>query len=119
MQERIKELRKRLGLSQEAFGAALGVTKAAICTIEAGRRGLTNQMITAICREYNVSEEWLKTGNGEMFNELTRQEYAARLVGKAFATNDEFIINAFIALAELPPEDIKVIKKFIESIKTE
>lgn len=119
MNERIKELRKALDMSMESFGASLGVTRSAISRIESGVVNVTNQMITAICREYNVSEEWLKTGNGEMFNELTRQEYAARLVGKAFSTNDEFIINAFVALAELPPEDIKVIKKFIESIKTE
>lgn len=119
MNERIKEVRLHLALSQEDFGRPLGVTRSSICIIESGGRNVTNQIIKAICREYNVNEEWLRNGNGEMFNELTRQEYAARLVGKAFATSDEFIINAFIALAELPPDDIKVIKRFIESLKTE
>lgn len=116
MQERIKELRKRLDLSQEAFGAALGVTKAAICTIEAGRRGLTNQMFTAICREYNVNEEWLKTGNGNMFNDLTREEQAARIVGNAISSDNDFVIKTFIALGQLTPNEWQVVEKLVKSI---
>lgn len=119
MHERLKELRKALGLNQEDFGAALGVTNAAICAIEAGRRNVSNQMFMAVCREYNVNEEWLRDGTGTMFNELTKQEKAARLVGQAFATDNQFIIDAFVALAEMSPEELKVIKKFISSLKIE
>ena len=117
MNERIKELRLKLGLSQEAFGAACGVTRSNICVIESGRRNVTRQMVVAICREFNVSEEWLLTGSGEMFNELTRAELAARIVGGALDTDNEFILNTFIALGQLTPAEWKVIEKLVDNIK--
>ena len=58
--ERVKEVRKSLNLTMEQFGNKLGVTKVAISNIEKEKRNLTEQMSRAICREFNVSEEWLK-----------------------------------------------------------
>lgn len=68
MKERVKELRKKLGLTLEKFGEKLGVTKQTVSRIENGVNSLTDQMFKSICREFNVSEEWLRTGNGDMFN---------------------------------------------------
>lgn len=65
--ERIKKLRIYLGLTLEAFGNKLGVTKTAISNIEKGYRNLTNQMIKSICREFDVNYEWLVHGTGEIF----------------------------------------------------
>ena len=65
--ERVKEIRKTLGLTLEKFGEPLGVTKVAISNIEKGNRNVTEQMLKAICREYSVNEDWLKNGIGEMF----------------------------------------------------
>lgn len=65
--ERIKEIRKTLGLTLEKFGEKLGVTKTAISRIEKGERGLTEQMTKSICREFSVDYIWLTTGEGEMF----------------------------------------------------
>lgn len=67
--ERVKILRKDLGLTLEKFGERLGVTKVAISKIEKGIRNLTNQMAKAICREYHVNYEWLVNGDGEMFSD--------------------------------------------------
>lgn len=67
MNERITELRKVLSLSMEEFGKKLGVTRSSISNIESGRRGLTDQMILSICREFNVREDWLRFGSGTMF----------------------------------------------------
>ena len=69
MNERVKELRKELGLSGEKFGEKLGVKRSAISDIETGRNNLTDQMLKAICREFNVNEEWLRSGAGAMFVE--------------------------------------------------
>lgn len=69
MKERVKELRKELGLSGEKFGEKLGVKRSAISDIETGRNNLTDQMLKAICREFNVNEEWLRSGTGAMFVE--------------------------------------------------
>lgn len=76
MNERIRELRKHLNLTLEEFGKKVGVTKAAIGRIEKGERSVTDQMFLSICREFNVNEEWLRTGDGEMFS-LQEDEEAA------------------------------------------
>ena len=65
--ERIHEIRTTLNLTLEKFGKRLGVTKVAISNIEKGNRNVTEQMRKAICREYNVNETWLISGNGKMF----------------------------------------------------
>lgn len=68
MNERIKELRKELGLSGAKFGERLGITRGAISNIENGSRNVTDQLFKAICREFNVNDDWLRTGEGDMFN---------------------------------------------------
>ena len=67
MNERIKELRKYLGLTLEKFGERIGVTKVAISNIEKGNRNVTEQMFKSVCREFNVSEQWLRNGTGSIF----------------------------------------------------
>lgn len=67
MNERIKQLRKTLGLTLDKFGEKIGVGKSAISKIERGENGVSDQMLKSICREFNVREEWLRTGEGEMF----------------------------------------------------
>lgn len=71
MNENIKKLRLELGLTMEEFGKNLGVTRSAISNIENGYRNLTEQMILAICNVYNVNEQWLRNGTGDMFVEDT------------------------------------------------
>lgn len=65
--DRIKEIRKSLKLSQEGFGNAIGLTKSSISNIESGIRNVTEQHIRLICSEFDVNEDWLRTGEGEMF----------------------------------------------------
>lgn len=68
--ERIKEIRKSLGLTLEKFGDRLGVTKQTISRLENGINNLTDQMTKSICREFNVDYMWLTTGEGEMFVDM-------------------------------------------------
>lgn len=67
MNEQIRKLRKQLNLTMEKFGQKLGVKKNTVSQWESGANSLTDQMFKSICREFNVSEEWLRTGKGEMF----------------------------------------------------
>ncbi len=67
MNTRVKLLRNKLNMSQSAFGKKLGVTAAGISKIENGKRGLTEHMLLMICREFNINENWLKNGEGEIF----------------------------------------------------
>lgn len=70
--ERIKVIRKELGLTLEKFGEKLGVTKTTISRIEKGVNNLTDQMARSICREYNVDYDYLMYGEGEMFTDLPK-----------------------------------------------
>ena len=83
MNERIKELRLKLGLSQDEFGRRLGVTRGAITNIELNKVEPKPLFIDLMCREFHVSETWLRTGNGEMFQPKSRNDelldYARRI----------------------------------------
>ena len=68
MNERIKEIREVLELSQEEFGKRIGITRAAISNIEKGIRNPSEQTIKFICKEYKINQNWLKNGIGEMFS---------------------------------------------------
>ncbi len=70
--ERVREARKTLNLTLEVFGARIGVGKTAISKIENGKVGITEQMKKTICREFNVSYDWLEYGQGEMFSDLPK-----------------------------------------------
>lgn len=69
MNERIKQLRLLLNLTQEEFGKKLGVTRSAISYIESGRSKVTEQMVIMICTTFNVRKSWLKTGTGDITDE--------------------------------------------------
>lgn len=113
MNDRLKSLRKKLSLSQEAFGKKLGVTGAGISKIESGDRNLTEQMLLAICREFNVREEWLRTGSGEMFLDFTEDEFS-----KAAATlsNDIFVRNLILEYWKLDEDSRQLFRDFIHRL---
>ena len=74
LHDRIKEARQALGLSQADFGSKVGIKQATVAGYESGTRTPLDAVITAICREFNVNEEWLRTGEGEMFKPKSRNE---------------------------------------------
>ena len=74
--DRIRLLRKYLGLSQTEFGAKLGIKQTTVAGYETGGRTPIDAVVSLICREFGVSEEWLRTGDGDMFVQLSRDEDA-------------------------------------------
>lgn len=110
MNERVKELRQALYLSGEKFGEAIGVKRSAISDIETGRNNLTEQMIKSICLAYNVNENWLRTGEGSMFNR-TKESFLAELQ-KQFSLSD-LQVNLIKTYIELSDKDRASIDKFI------
>lgn len=105
MNERLGILRKELHLSQEEFGARIGLSKSAISKLEKGNNSLTEQTIIAIYREFNVNEEWLRTGKGEMFIKLDRNAQITDWVGKCLTDESlETQRRLLKILSELPPE---------------
>lgn len=83
MEERLKELRKTLNLTQQEFADKIGVKRNTIAQYESGRNAPIDAVITLICRTYSVNETWLRTGEGEMFQPRSRNDelldYARRI----------------------------------------
>ena len=112
MNERVKQLRKTLDLTMEKFGDRLGVKKNSISQIESGKNSLTEQMIKAICREFDVDEEWLRYGTGSMFIERTRDEEIAKFIGTIQSVEDDSFMKKFISmLAKLDESEWALLEK--------
>lgn len=98
--ERVKAVRKSLGLTLEIFGAKIGLKKSGLSLIENGRNGLTDSNAKAICREFGVNEDWLRTGVGDMFiPEDVRYLNSVSKLGNEQNSFKKFCINM---LMELP-----------------
>lgn len=87
MKERLKALRKELRLTQQEFADRVGISRGNIGAYEVGKNAPSDAVISLICREFHVNEEWLRTGNGEMFVEETPDEEFMRMA-KAVASGD-------------------------------
>ena len=114
MGERVRELRKTLRLSGEKFGEKIGLKKVAVSQIETGRNNLSEQNILAICREFNVNEDWLRYGTGEMFKDMTLDEEIISFIGDIQWDASTTFKKRFIsAIAKLNDEEWKVLEKVI------
>ena len=117
MNERVKELRKDLGLSGEKFGDRLGVSKTAVSLIESGKNNLTEQMIKSICREFNVNEEWFRYGTGEMYLKLDREEEIAKLTKDLLSEEEDSFKNRLVsALANLSSEQWEILSSIADQL---
>lgn len=104
MNERIKKLRKALDLTQQKFADSLGMKQNTIATYEMGRATPSDPTIKSICREFNVNETWLRTGEGEMFVKRTGEDELASAVERLIAGESaEFkrrLVNVLASLNE-------------------
>lgn len=110
--ERVKEIRKTLGLTLEKFGERIGVTRGSMSNIENGNRNLTEQMTKSICREFSVDYMWLTTGEGEMFVD-TDDDFIER-IDRIMAGEDEARKNLFKFMLELSDEDIAALDRLMK-----
>lgn len=104
--DRIKAIRKEFGMTLVQFGERLGVTNAAISMVENGKNSVSEQLRKAICREFDINENWLRTGEGEMKSE-TDDEYMKLCVD--ISLNDEDTKKAFVAFCKMPEEKRKTV----------
>ena len=118
MNERIKKIRQLLGLTQVEFGRRIGVKQSAVTGYENGSRQPLDAVITSICREFNVSEQWLRTGEGEPFVQPSRDKAIEAFCQEALRDEDESFRRRFVAaLAALDVSDWEVIEKFVSLIE--
>ena len=114
--ERLKELRKVLGVKQGEFAKRISTTQGHISDIENGRKSLSERTAKLICLEFNVNEDWLRTGEGEMFVEVLPEDELGAYLGK-IGTGDypeiERIIKAYF---RLPEESQRAVDLFLKSL---
>ena len=119
MNNRIKELRKSLGLNQTEFGERIGVKQGSIASYESGARTPLDTVIISICREFNVSKIWLIEGRGEMF-ENDDMEFA-RAVDRVMFGESDFARRVFKLFGKLSLEEWnkleEIARKLVEDEK--
>lgn len=115
MNSRIKEIRNSTGLTQEEFGDVLGVTRNVIANIEGGRYEPQNVFIKLLIKEFNINEDWLKTGEGEMTNStLTVQDQKLADIFSEITINKNSKLRKIIETADLLDDEyLDVLAKLI------
>lgn len=117
MNERIKELRKALKLTQQEFADRLSLKRNTIATYEMGKAAPSDRTINDICEKYNVNREWIKSGNGEMFNAIPEEDEIAAYVSDLLEDDGDnplyLIIKEIMhTYSELSPKSQDVVREF-------
>lgn len=112
MNERIKQLRKHLGLNQTDFASRIGVSQTAVAAWELGTRNPMDAIIQSICREFNVSERWLREGEGEMFLPQDDADELMALAGRFLGSNPTETQMRFArAVFTMTPQELELITR--------
>ena len=120
MQDRIKELRKALGLTQQKFAEKIGVRRNTVAQYEIGRNQPLEPVVTSICREFHVNEVWLRTGEGEMFKAETRDEELASFFGEVLAKESgDFRQRLLLVMSRLSEEQWALLEQIAQDLAKE
>lgn len=111
--ERLRLLRKELNLNQKEFGDKLGLKVSTISGYEGSLRTPSNAIILSICQQYNVNEEWLRSGNGSMFIEKDPDQEFMEAIGSIDFHNNELIKKVIIDYMKLSDENKKRLAEYI------
>lgn len=116
MKDRIKAVRKALGLSQAEFGSRVGVKGNTVGNYEIGLRTPSDAIIFSICREFKVSEDWLRTGQGQMFVQMDEDQELDYILGQISASADDTIKRIIRAYWRLDDAEKAAIRKLIDGL---
>lgn len=112
--DRIISLRKSQNLTQQQFAEKIGCSRTAVASYETDKRTPLDPIIAAICREFNVSESWLRTGEGDMLFPVTPDQKLAMALGHMVRNPQPSRKLLLRILMELPEEDLD---RFVEKIR--
>ncbi len=116
--ERIKKLRKDLDLTQQKFGERLGIKGNTVAQYELGRNEPIDAVLSLICKEFNVNEDWLRTGVGNIFTEQSEDAQISSFIGNLLKDEEESFKRRLISgLAALDQNGWDVLEKFLDSIQ--
>lgn len=117
MIKRIIQIREQAGLSQEKFAEKIGLSRNFINQAENGKKNFSDRTLKDICREFNVNEAWLRTGDGEPYKKRTRNQELAVFVNDVMEEMDESFRKRFIlALSKLNESDWETIEKIANEL---
>ena len=117
LKDRFKELRKELNVTQQEFADKLKISRNFVAQIEMGSKVPSDRTIDDVCREFNVNEEWLRTGNGDMFVPgIKDKQISAMLADVMKSGEDSFRLRLVSALARLDDKGWDNLEKLIDMI---
>lgn len=116
MNERISQVRKNAGLTQEKFAARIGLTRNFVWMIEKGERIPSDRTIADICREFGVSETWLRTGQGQMLLDLGEDAELIQVLAQIQVSDDDTIKDLLVAYWRLDESEKAAIRKLIDTL---
>lgn len=120
MEERIRQLRKTLNLTQQEFAEKISLSPNYVYMIEKGSREASDRTISDICRIFNVNIEWLRSGNGEMFIQMDREDQIMEWAGTVLREESASFRKRFVAmLSKLSEKDWEVLEKMALSLAEE
>ena len=111
MNERIKKLRKSLGLTQQEFSDRIKVKRNTVATYEMGRSMPSDAAISLICREFNVNETWLRTGDGEMFKPVNRDQEIADFMADILKGESDFRTKLISVMTRLSADEWAMLER--------
>lgn len=117
MKERMKLLRHTLKLTQQEFADRIGIKRGALANYEVGRNEPIDAVVSLICREFQVSELWLRTGEGEMFLPQTEDEALARFMGEAAFGADSFRRRFLLALSRMDDGEWAALERLMKQFR--
>lgn len=120
MNNRVKELRKALKLTQLEFAKKINRSQTVYSQYENGSATITDRTVADICREFNVNEEWLRTGNGVMFKQqLNINSMLSADVARLIMSSDDFTKRLVHTYLSLPDEAKQAVAEFLKKVVSE
>ena len=116
MKNRIKEIRTEVGKSQTDFAKKISVSRSAVCKMESGENLPSDQTIHLICKEFNVNEDWLRYGTGEMFVNKSLEQELIDFTADMLLGGDDFKKRLITGLAKLNDEQWDMLESLIDVI---
>lgn len=116
MNERIKQIRHSLDLTQQEFADRLGTPRSNIAGYERGARNPSDGAITAMCKEFGINEDWLRYGEGQMKSNTSREAEVEALINSALKGSSDFKKAVIKAICSRSERELEVLEKMLWDI---
>ncbi|MEN3130346.1 helix-turn-helix domain-containing protein [Bacillus albus] len=117
LNERLKLIREYYKMSMNTFGEKIGMTSSNVSRMEKGQRVITDRTIKLVCNEFGIDENWLRTGEGEMFAKLDDDEKLMKFVANLVKNEDKNTQELFMTLYSLKDEYFEIARDLIMSLE--